>query len=146
MKKKRIESILFGTLKLWTLFIAVGALVGALMMWIDPSGKMWQMDGILKMLQDKMPFADIFFKNFIPSSIVLLIVNGFTQAAAAFQLFKKSPKAARTCFACGLILMAWIVLEWGVFGFYGICNAYFIFGLLEAMTAIAAIIVQKIEC
>lgn len=30
-----------GSMKYWTPFFGIGAVVGALTMWIDPTGKMW---------------------------------------------------------------------------------------------------------
>lgn len=127
-------------MKFWTLFIGVGALAGALMMWIDPTGAMWQLDPVLEMLRAKMPWPDIFFRSFIPSSFVLLAVNGLTQFTAAFLLFRRRRYATLATLLCGIILMCWIVLEWCIFGFYGICNAFFIFGLLETTTAAAALV------
>ncbi|MGN0188698.1 MAG: hypothetical protein ACI395_04205 [Candidatus Cryptobacteroides sp.] len=126
-------------MKFWTLFIGIGALVGALMMWTDPSGKIWLMDPLLEILRAKMPWPDVFFRNFVPSGFVLLAVNGITQYIAAWMLFKKHPFAASATLICGIILMLWIALEWYLFGFYGICNAYFTFGLLETLTAMYAI-------
>ena len=58
--------------KFLTLFIGIGAVLGAVMMWIDPSGQMWGMEPLLEMLRAKMPWPDVFFKNFIPSGFVLL--------------------------------------------------------------------------
>ena len=69
---------IIGIEKFWTLFIGLGAVWGAMMMWIDPTGVMWGMDLMLELLRAKMPWPDIFFRNFIPSSFVLLIVNGMT--------------------------------------------------------------------
>ena len=97
-------------LKFLTLFIGIGAVMGAAMMWIDPSGQMWGMDPLLEMLRAKMPWPDVFFKNFIPSGFVLLAVNGITQLVAAYLLFKKHRLAQQAVLACGIILMLWIVL------------------------------------
>lgn len=143
MERTKRLSILTKWMKFWTLFIGIGALVGAMMMWIDPSGKMWMLDVVLEMLRDKMPWPDIFFRNFIPSSFVLLTVNGFTQYIAFGLLLKKHRWAPLAVLACGIILMLWIILEWCIFGFFGICNAYFTFGVLEALTAILAIRAKK---
>lgn len=137
---KRLIS--FG-LKFWPLFIGIGALIGTLMFWIDPTGKMWKLDNVLEMLQDKMPFSDIFFRNFIPSGFVLLAVNGFTQYIAVYLVFKKRKAAPYAIMVCGIILMCWITVEWCLFGFYGICNAYFTFGLLEAVTGYVALKTQQ---
>ena len=126
-------------LKFLTLFIGIGAVMGAAMMWIDPSGQMWGMDPLLEMLRAKMPWPDVFFKDFIPSGFVLLFLNGFTQFAAAFLLFKKHPLAYWAVLACGIILMLWIVLEWWVWGFNAMSNIYFVFGLIEVVTAVISL-------
>ena len=126
-------------LKFLTLFIGIGAVIGAAMMWIDPSGQMWGMEPLLDMLRAKMPWPDVFFKNFIPSGFVLLFLNGFTQFVAAFLLFKKYPLAYWAVLACGIILMLWIVLEWWVWGFNFMSNIYFVFGLVEAVAAVVSL-------
>ncbi len=125
--------------KFLTLFIGIGAVMGAAMMWIDPSGQMWGMEPLLDMLRAKMPWPDVFFKNFIPSGFVLLFLNGFTQFVAAFLLFKKYPLAYWAVLACGIILMLWIVLEWWVWGFNFMSNIYFVFGLVEAVAAVVSL-------
>ena len=125
--------------KFLTLFIGIGAVIGAAMMWIDPSGQMWGMEPLLKMLRAKMPWPDIFFKNFIPSGFVLLFLNGFTQFVAAFLLFKKHRLAPYVVLACGIILMLWIVLEWWVWGFNAMSNIYFVLGLVEAGSAVISL-------
>ena len=127
---------LIGIEKFWTLFIGIGAVCGAMMMWIDPTGVMWGMDPMLDMLRAKMPWPDIFFRDFIPSGFVLLAVNGLPQFLAAWMLFKKHRLAQPAVLACGIILMLWIILEWWIWGFNAICNAYFSFGLIEAVLAI----------
>ena len=126
-------------LKFLTLFIGIGAVMGAAMMWIDPSGQMWGMDPLLEMLRAKMPWPNVFFKDFIPSGFVLLFLNGFTQFAAAILLFKKHPLAYWAVLACGIILMLWIVLEWWVWGFNAMSNIYFVFGLIEVVTAVISL-------
>ena len=125
--------------KFLTLFIGIGAVVGAVMMWIDPTGQMWGMEPLLEMLRAKMPWPDIFFRNFIPSSFVLLFLNGITQFVAAFLLFKKHRFAPYAVLICGIILMLWIVLEWWVWGFNAISNIYFVFGLVEALAAVESL-------
>ena len=126
-----------------TLFIGIGAVIGAAMMWIDPSGQMWGMEPLLEMLRAKMPWPDVFFKDFIPSGFVLLAVNGLTQFAAAILLFKKHRLAPHAVLACGIILMLWIVLEWWVWGFNAMSNIYFVFGLVEAVAAVISLKKQK---
>ena len=129
--------------KFLTLFIGIGAVMGAVMMWIDPSGAKWGMEPLLEMLRAKMPWPDVFFKNFIPSSFVLLGLNGITQFVAAFLLFKKHPLAYWAVLACGIILMLWIVLEWWVWGFNFMSNIYFVFGLIEVVAAVVSMRKEK---
>ncbi len=125
--------------KILTLFIGIGAVAGAVMMWTDPTGVAWGGEPLLELLRAKMPWPDIFFQNFIPSGFVLLILNGITQFIAAFLLFKKHPLAQWTVLACGIILMLWIVLEWWVWGFNAISNLYFVLGLAETVAAIISL-------
>jgi len=124
---------------IFTLFIAIGAMGGAIMMWVDPSGNGWGGAELLDMLRAKMPWPDIFFKNFVPSGFVLLAVNGLTQFLAALMLIKKLPQAYGVTLACGVVLMLWIVLEWWIFGFNPVSNVYFVFGLVEALAAFRAL-------
>lgn len=125
--------------KFLTLFIGIGAVGGAVMMWIDPTGVKWGGEPLLEMLRAKMPWPDIFFKDFVPSGFVLLAVNGLTQFLAALMLIKKLPQAYGVTLACGVVLMLWIVLEWWIFGFNPVSNVYFVFGLVEALAAFRAL-------
>jgi hypothetical protein len=126
-------------LKFLTLFIGIGAVIGAVMMWIAPSGQMWGMEPLLEMLRAKMPWPDVFFRDFIPSGFVLLALNGITQFVAAILLFKNHPLAYWAVLACGIILMLWIVLEWWVWGFNPMSNIYFVLGLVEAVAAVVSL-------
>ncbi len=126
-------------LKILTLFIAVGAIGGAVMMWTDPTGVSWGGEPMLDLLRAKMPWPDLLFRDFKPSGYVLLAVNGLPQLLAALMLFKKHPLAYWVVLACGIILMLWIVLEWYVWGFVALSNIFFIFGLLETAAAIYCI-------
>ncbi len=122
--------------KILTLFIGIGAVAGAVMMWIDPTGATWGGEPLLEMLRAKVPWPDVFFKNFVPSGFVLLGLNGITQFVAAYLLFKKNRLAQHTVLACGIILMLWIVLEWWVWGFNALSNIFFVLGLVETITAV----------
>ena len=119
-----------------SLFIAIGAVGGAIMMWVDPSGNGWGGAPMLDLLRVKMPWPDVLFKDFNPSGFVLLAVNGLPQLLAALMLIKRHPLAYWVALACGVILMLWIGLEWWIWGFATISNIYFILGLLEAAAAI----------
>ena len=122
--------------KILTLFIGIGAVAGAVMMWVDPLGTTWGGEPLLEMLRAKMPWPDVFFKNFVPSGFVLLCLNGIPQFIAAYLLFKKHRLAQHAVLVCGLILMLWIVLEWWVWGFNALSNIFFVLGLVETITAV----------
>ena len=122
-------------LKILTLFIAVGAVGGAVMMWMDPTGAGWGGAPMLDLLRAKMPWPDLLFKDFIPSGFALLAVNGLPQLLAALMLFKKHPWACQVTLGCGILLMLWIVLEWWIWGFVALSNIYFVLGLIEAVVA-----------
>ena len=132
-------------LKILTLFIAVGAVAGAVMMWTDPTGMGWGGEPMLDLLRAKMPWADILFGNFIPSGFALLAVNGLPQVLAALMLFKNHRKACRAYLACGIILMLWIVLEWYIWGFVALSNIFFVLGLAEAVAAVCYIKRSRLE-
>lgn len=118
-----------------TLFVGIGAVAGATMMWVDPTGKMWGMEPLLEMLRAKMPWPDVFFKDFTPSGYVLLALNGLPQFMAAILLIKRHRLAPYSVMVCGSILMLWIILEWWAWGFNTLSNIYFIIGLLEVVAA-----------
>lgn len=121
--------------KILTLFIGIGAVGGAAMMWVDPTGAGWGGEPMLELLRAKMPWPDVFFRDFIPSSIVLLVVNGLTQFVAAYLLFKRHSLAHWAVLACGIILMLWIALETWIWGLNPLGNFYFALGLVEAVCA-----------
>ena len=123
-------------LKILTLFIGIGAVGGAVMMWADPSGVSWGGEPMLDLLRAKMPWPDVFFKDFIPSGFALLAVNGIPQLIAAILLFKNHRLAYPAVLVCAIILMLWIVVEWWAWGFNALSNIYFILGLVEVIAAI----------
>ena len=122
-------------LKILTLFIAAGAIGGAVMMWMDPTGVSWGGEPMLDLLRAKMPWPDVFFRNFIPSGFVLLAVNGLTQLLAALMLFKNHRHAYWAVLICGIILMIWIALEWWIWGFVALSNFFFVLGVVEVVCA-----------
>lgn len=117
----------------WTLFIGVGAIGGSLCMFIDPTGKMVGMDGMLPFFQ-VLPFANVLFQNLIFLGVMLLIVNGLTNILASILLFlnKKSGIILGTIF--GFTLMLWIIIQFVIFPFNFMSTAFFIFGFLQLVT------------
>lgn len=119
-------------LMFWTLFIGIGALWGTTMMFIDPSGEMWGMDELLYGMQ-VLPYSEIFLQDFILPGIALFLVNGLFQIITSVLLFSKNKYASICGMCCGIILMLWICLQFYIWNFNPLSNAYFVFGLLEAI-------------
>ena len=71
----------------WCLFIGIGALIGSVGMFLDPTGKLMAMDQLLSYFK-VLPFSYVLFQNYIFSGISLLIVNGITNFIAAYLLIK----------------------------------------------------------
>ena len=121
----------------WTLFIGIGAVAGGLSMIIDPSGKALHMDGMLPYFQ-KLPFADTLFRDFLFSGFALLIVNGLTNLSAAVLLLKKRRLGVLLGGIFGVTLMLWICIQFYMFPLNFMSTAYFVFGLLQAVTGLVA--------
>lgn len=121
----------------WTLFIGLGAVLGATMMFVDTSGKTMGMDAMLPYFQ-KLPFAEYVFQDYLFSGFALLIVNGITNLTAALLLFKNK-KAGIYCGGIfGVTLMLWICIQFYMFPPNFMSTIYFIFGFLQAVTGYAA--------
>lgn len=128
----------------WTLFIGIGAVAGAVVMLIDPSGEFMGMNAMLPYFQ-VLPFADVLFMDLLFSGIALLIVNGITNLTAAVLLFagKRSGDLLGGIF--GITLMLWICIQFYMFPFNFMSTIYFIFGLCQAVTGYAARVFRKQE-
>ena len=122
-----------------TLFVGIGAVAGAIMMWSDPSGRSFGMETMLDLLRAKMPWPEVLFKDYFPSGFALIAVNGITQFAAALLLFKKHRFAPYAVLACGMVLVLWIVLEWWIWGFNAMSNAFFVVGLMEVSAGLLSL-------
>lgn len=121
----------------WTLFIGIGAVFGATMMFVDTTGKTMGMDAMLPYFQ-KLPFAEYVFQDYLFSGFALLIVNGITNLTAALLLFKNR-KAGIYCGGIfGVTLMLWICIQFYMFPPNFMSTIYFIFGFLQAVTGYAA--------
>ena len=121
----------------WTLFIGAGAVAGGLSMIIDPSGKALHMDAMLPFFQ-KLPFADVLFRDFLFSGFALLIVNGLTNLTAAVLLLRKKKLGVVLGGIFGITLMLWICIQFYMFPLNFMSTAFFIFGFCQAVTGYVA--------
>ena len=129
----------------WSLFIGIGALGGSTMMFIEPTGKIWDMYLLLPGMQ-KLPFPDILFQNFIFPGIALLCVNGITNFVSFYLIYTKHRYAALSAMFCGIILMLWITVQFVIWPFNFMSGIYFLFGLLQAFTGYGYWKKQTLKC
>ena len=104
---------------------------------VDPSGKTLHMDGMLPYFQ-KLPFADVLFRDFLFSGFALLIVNGLTNLIAAVLLFRKKKLGVILGGIFGVTLMLWICIQFYMFPLNFMSTIYFVFGMCQAVTGHAA--------
>lgn len=128
----------------WTLFIGIGAVAGASAMLIDPTGRLMGMGAMLPYFK-VLPFADVIFRDYVFSGIALLTVNGITNLTAAVLLFAKKKLGVILGGLFGVTLMLWICIQFYMFPPNFMSTAYFIFGLLQAVTGYAAWVFGKQE-
>lgn len=144
MKIKSKSRTARNILLFWTLFVAIGAVGGALGMLLDPTGKFMRMDAMLPYFQ-VLPFAEILFKDFTVPGLSLLIVNGVTNLTAAGLLLAKKPSGVVLGGIFGVTLMLWISIQFWLFPMNFLSTAFFFFGLAQAVTAYAAWVFARKE-
>ena len=128
----------------WTLFIGIGAVAGGIGMIVDPSGKAMGMDGMLPYFQ-KLPFADVLFRDLLFSGFALLIVNGLTNLTAAVLLLRKKKLGVILGGIFGVTLMLWICIQFYMFELNFMSTSYFVFGLCQAFTGYVAWVLLRRE-
>ena len=128
----------------WTLFIGIGAVGGAAMMLLDPSGKTMGMDGMLPYFQ-VLPFAEVVFQDLAFSGIALFIVNGLTNLAAAGLLLARKKAGVVLGGIFGVTLMLWICIQFYIFPPNFMSTAFFIFGFCQAAAGYAAWVFRQQE-
>lgn len=137
MKQKSRYNTARKWLIFWTLFIGIGAVGGSLGMLLDPTGKAMHMDAMLPYFQ-KLPFADVLFRDFTFPGIALLIVNGLTNLTAAVLLIMKKKPGVILGTIFGVTLMLWICIQFYMFPLNFMSTIYFVFGLCQAVTGFLA--------
>ncbi len=128
----------------WTLFIGLGAVGGAAMMLLAPSGRSVGMDGLLPYFQ-VLPFADVLFQDLTFSGFALLLVNGLMNLTAAGLLLARKPLGVTLGGVFGVTLMLWICIQFVILPANFMSAAYFLFGLAQAATDYAGRVFAKQE-
>ena len=121
----------------WCAFIGLGALVGAVGMLSEPDGSNLGMQTLLPYFQ-VLPLADVLYQDFVFPGIALLCVNGIPNFVAVYLLRTKRKAGILCGGVCGLLLMAWICIQFVILPANVMSTLYFIFGIAQALTAFAA--------
>jgi len=116
----------------WGLFIGIGAFAGASGMISDSSGVVLGLVEWLHYFQ-KLPFAEIFFQDFLFPGIALLTVNGLSNTISLILIFRRNKNAALSGMVCGIILMLWICIQFYIFPPNFMSTLYFVFGILQTI-------------
>ena len=123
----------------WTIFIGIGAFVGGVCMLIKPDGSLLRMENMLPYFQ-VLPFSDALFQNYIFSGIMLILVNGVSNAIATIFIFlnKRIGYILGTIF--GFTLILWIFIQFVIFPLNLLDILYFTFGILQFIAGYIALV------
>ena len=122
-----------------SLFVGIGAFFGGVYMLIKPDGSLVFLDGMLPYFQ-VLPFAEVLFQDYVFSGIMLIIINGVSNALASVLILrnKRSGYVLGTIF--GLTLMLWITIQFVIFPFFIIDLVYFLFGVFQMIFGYVALV------
>ena len=122
-----------------SLFVGIGAFFGGVCMLIKPDGSLVFLDGMLPYFQ-VLPFAEVLFQDYVFSGIMLIIINGVSNALASVLILrnKRSGYVLGTIF--GLTLMLWITIQFVIFPFFIIDLVYFLFGVFQMIFGYVALV------
>lgn len=97
------------------------------------------LDGMLPYFQ-VLPFAEVLFQDYVFSGIMLIIINGVSNALASVLILrnKRSGYVLGTIF--GLTLMLWITIQFVIFPFFIIDLVYFLFGVFQMLFGYVALV------
>ena len=122
-----------------SLFVGIGAFFGGVCMLIKPDGSLVFLDEMLPYFQ-VLPFAEVLFQDYVFSGIMLIIINGVSNALASVLILrnKRSGYVLGTIF--GLTLMFWITIQFVIFPFFIIDLVYFLFGVFQMIFGYVALV------
>jgi hypothetical protein len=119
----------------WSLFIGLSAIAGGCGMLADISGQTLRLDTLLPMMQ-VLPFSDYLFQDFLFSGVALIVLIGATNLLAFFSLLARRNFGISFSIVCGIILMVWTGIQFLIFPLNTLSPLYFLFGLLQIVTAV----------
>lgn len=126
------------------LFVSIGALIGSICMFIDPSGKLLGMSDLLPYFK-VLPLSNILFQDYIFSGISLLIVNGISNLIAVYFLIKNKMLGSILGMVFGITLMLWIIIQFIIFPTNILSISFFIIGTIEFLFGYMTYVFYKQE-
>lgn len=128
----------------WFLFIGLGALIGVVFLWFMPVKL--GMTPLLALMQQNLPFAEVFFTGFVWPGVFLLLVVGVPNLLGAKLVSRRSQWMGWWAAGCGLLLIGWTALQVFVaFGPNPMSIAYMVFGMAQTVTGLMALRRQKVH-
>lgn len=126
------------------LFVSIGALIGSICMFIDPSGKLLGMSDLLPYFK-VLPLSNILFQDYIFSGISLLIVNGISNLIAVYFLVKNKMLGSILGMVFGITLILWIIIQFIIFPTNILSIIFFIIGTIEFLFGYMTYVFYKQE-
>lgn len=126
------------------LFVSIGALIGSICMFIDPSGELLGMSDLLPYFK-VLPLSNILFQDYIFSGISLLIVNGISNLIAVYFLIKNRMLGSILGMVFGITLMLWIIIQFIIFPTNILSISFFIIGTIEFLFGYMTYVFYKQE-
>ena len=136
MRRLKIFKVI---LLFWCFFIGLGALWGGTAMLIKPDGSILHMQKMLPYFK-VLPFADFLFTDYVFSGIMLILVNGVSNIAAALLILRNKKLGFILGTIFGFTLMLWITIQFIIFPPNFLDNAYFTFGVLQLISGYIALV------
>lgn len=117
----------------WTLFIGLGAVLGAFMMWLGADT--FGMNPMLQYIQ-RLPLADVLFTTWKWPGVFLLLVNGLPQLGAAILVLLRHEAAPRAVFVAAILLAGWMAVQFVIFPLNPVSTLYLAFAVAEGAAAV----------
>ncbi len=119
----------------WFVFNGVSALIGVAMLWIAPH--QLGMTPLLGLMQENLPFAEVFFRSFAWPGFFLLLFIGIPHLAGIAMASRRTDITAWWSIGSGAILIGWTMLQVFVaFGPNPLSLVYMLIGLAESTTGV----------
>lgn len=111
-------------------FIGLGAYLGGAVMFLSPNGAVLGLDAILPHMQI-LPFAELLFRDFTFSAIMLILVNGVCNTVAVVGLATKRGYGVICSLLAAVMLLCWLGVQWVVFAINPLTTIYTVLGIIQ---------------